>query len=181
MSLTAATKQDDHLPTVALVGRVNVGKSTLFNVITGKYSAIVTDIEGTTRTSNHATAYWRGQPIRFIDTGGMVAPADDPFAEDVIHQVDLALEQADVIIFVVDVRSPVDHDDKRMALKLQASEKPVILAANKADNMQLITEVHQQKWRGLGFEDPLPVSASTGKGVGDLLDAAHNELHFANP
>ncbi len=176
MTLTSATKQEDSMPTVALVGRVNVGKSTLFNVITGKYSAIVTDIEGTTRTSNRAIAYWRGQPIRFIDTGGMVAPADDPFAEDVIHQVNLAIEQADVIVFVIDVRAPLDHDDKRMALKLQASEKPVILAANKADTMQLITEVHQQKWRGLGFGDPEPVSASTGKGVGDLLDLIYDQL-----
>ncbi len=180
MSLTAAQLIDQPMPTVALVGRVNVGKSTLFNVITGKYSAIVTSKEGTTRTSNRSIAYWRGEPIRFIDTGGMVAPEDDPFAEDVVHQVDLALEQADVLIFVVDVRSPLDHNDKKMALKLQAADKPVILAANKADNMQLISQVQEEKWEALGFGTPQPVSASTGKGVGDLLDVAYNHLEFAD-
>ena len=103
MSLTPATIQETDMPTIALVGRVNVGKSTLFNVISGEYSAIVTDIAGTTRTSNRTVAYWRGQPVRLIDTGGLVAPKDDPFAEDVVHQVDLALEEADLIVFVVDI------------------------------------------------------------------------------
>src|SRR3989338_9267281 len=134
---TPASILDQNLPTLALVGRVNVGKSALFNKIIEQNLAIVSTIPGTTRTRNVATATWRGKNFRLIDTGGLTFSDDVPLEEDIIKQTELALKEADVIAFVVDLQSGLLPQERKLAslLRKKLQNKPIILVANKADSI----------------------------------------------
>ncbi len=153
---------------VAIVGRPNVGKSTLFNRLTQSRQAIVDDEAGTTRDRQYGKAEWLGQEYSVIDTGGWVVNSDDIFEEEINKQVQIALEEADVIMFVVDVMNGLTDLDMFVANILRRTKKPVILVANKADNFSL----HHQsaEFYSLGLGDPYCISAISGSGTGDLLD-----------
>jgi len=167
------------IPIVAIVGRPNVGKSTLFNRLIGERLAIVEDVPGTTRDRIYGEVEWDGREFTVVDTGGLELQPETAMAAQVSEQVRLAMEEADVIIFMVDAAAGVTQVDLEIAEMLRRSEKPVILAANKADNPKLRQEVFQ--FHELGLGEPLPVSASHGVGTGDLLDAVLAELPPAPP
>ena len=156
-------------PTVALVGRPNVGKSTLFNRILGGRRAIVSDQPGTTRDRHFGDAEWNGRKFWVVDTGGLVPESDDSMDRAIRRQVEFALAESDVIVFVVDGREGVSPVDQAVAAKLRKSGRPVVLAVNKLDDLERSTA--QYAFYELGFGDPLGVSAAVGKGSGDLLDA----------
>ncbi len=175
---TPATIVNDSLPTVALVGRVNVGKSSLFNRIIENRQAIVSDIPGTTRTRNIAVASWRGKQFRLVDTGGLTFSEDVPLEEEIIHQTEIALNEADIIIFVTYIQAGILPQEKELARRLlkNAKTKPMILVANKADNKSFYAQVHDREWMQLGFGEPMPVSAANGSNVGDFLDLVYKKL-----
>lgn len=171
----------DSIPTVALVGRVNVGKSTLFNRIIEERQALVSPQPGTTRTRNMAIAWWRGNPIRFIDTGGLTFDESIPLEKDVIRQTELALAEADIIAFVTDAQAGILPQERELARRLHKQNKTVILIANKADTQTKEMAIHDPVWRGLGFGDPIPASAQNGRNVGDLLDVIHAAIKSKYP
>ncbi len=154
---------------VAIVGRPNVGKSTLFNRLTQTRQAIVDDEAGTTRDRNYGKVEWTGKKFSLIDTGGWVVNSDDVFEEEINKQVHIAIEEADVILFVVDVLNGITDLDTQVAQILRRSKKPLIVVANKADNFDLHYSAAECYAFGLG--DPFCVSAINGSGSGDLLDA----------
>ena len=154
---------------VAIVGRPNVGKSTLFNRLTQTRQAIVDDEAGTTRDRNYGKVEWTGKKFSLIDTGGWVVNSDDIFEEEINKQVHIAIEEADVILFVVDVLNGITDLDTQVAQILRRSKKPLVLVANKADNFDLHYSAAEIYAFGLG--DPFCVSAINGSGSGDLLDA----------
>lgn len=156
------------LPLVAVVGRPNVGKSTLFNRIAGKRISIVEDEPGVTRDRIYAECEWAGHRFTLVDTGGIDMHANDEISKHIIKQADIAVTLSDVIVFVVDGRDGVVSSDIEVANKLRKCKKPVILAVNKLDNFNtdLIYDFYQ-----LGLGEPMPISSTQGKGVGDLLDA----------
>jgi GTP-binding protein len=162
------------LPVVAVVGRPNVGKSTFFNRVVGRRVAIVDDRPGVTRDRNFARADWAGREFFIVDTGGMVEGSDDGLERAVRAQALAAVEQADVILFVVDARAGVHPLDERLAGVLRKAGKPVVLVANKLDNLPT-DQGHHDFWT-LGMGEPVPVSALSGKGSGDLLDRVVAEL-----
>lgn len=167
-----------HLPTVALIGRVNVGKSTLFNKIIEENLALVSSIAGTTRTRNIGIAAWRGRQFRLIDTGGLTFSEDIVLEEDIIKQTEIALTEADIILFVVDIRGGLLPQEREIAKRLlkQYKTKPIILVANKADSQATHHLIYEPEWRQLGLGEPFPVSAANGSKVGDLLDNIYKEL-----
>ena len=154
---------------VAIVGRPNVGKSTLFNRLTETRAAIVNDVAGTTRDRQYGKVEWGKREFSLIDTGGWVTNSDDVFEEEINKQVSIAMEEADVILFVVDVVNGTTDLDDEVAKILRRSKKPVILVANKADNFDL--HYSAAEFYALGLGDPYPISAMSGSGTGDLLDA----------
>ena len=153
--------------TVAIVGRPNVGKSTLFNRLIGERKSIVDDTPGVTRDRIYGTVEWLTQSFHIIDTGG-IQIEDQPFSEEINMQVDIAIEEADVIIFITSAKEGVMTDDMAIARKLQKSNKPVVLAVNKADNQELQMAVYE--FYSLGLGDPMTISGAHGIGLGDLLD-----------
>ncbi len=153
---------------VAIVGRPNVGKSTLFNRLTQTRTAIVDDMAGTTRDRQYGKVDWIGKEFSIVDTGGWVVNSEDIFESEINKQVQLAIEEADVILFVVDAMNGVTDLDDHVAEILRRSKKPVILVANKVDSNDWIYNVPEFYKLGLG--DPFTVSASNGSGTGDLLD-----------
>ncbi|MBO5881251.1 MAG: ribosome biogenesis GTPase Der [Paraprevotella sp.] len=153
---------------VAIVGRPNVGKSTLFNRLTKTRHAIVSDEAGTTRDRQYGKSEWIGRDFSVIDTGGWVVNSDDIFEEEIRKQVTLATEEADVILFLVDVRNGVTDLDEAVAHILRRTKKPVILVANKADTNEWIYS--SAEFYSLGLGDPYCISAATGSGTGELLD-----------
>ena len=153
---------------VAIVGRPNVGKSTLFNRLTKTRHAIVSDEAGTTRDRQYGKSEWIGRDFSVIDTGGWVVNSDDIFEEEIRKQVTLATEEADVILFLVDVRNGVTDLDEAVANILRRTKKPVILVANKADTNEWIYS--SAEFYALGLGDPYCISAATGSGTGELLD-----------
>ena len=153
---------------VAIVGRPNVGKSTLFNRLTQTRQAIVNEQAGTTRDRQYGKAEWCGQEFSIVDTGGWVVNSDDVFEGEIRKQVLLAVEEADVILFVVDVMNGVTDLDMDVATILRKSDKPIVLVANKTDNNE--QRYYAAEFYSLGLGDPLCVSAATGSGTGDLLD-----------
>ncbi len=158
-------------PVVAIVGRPNVGKSTLFNKISGKRIAIVEDTPGITRDRIYADAEWLGKEFTLIDTGGIEPESKDIILSQMRNQANLAIETADVILFMVNVRDGMTAADKDIAAMLRKSKKPVILVCNKVDNPgEPPMEVYE--FYNLGLGDPVMVSSSHGMGVGDLLDMA---------
>jgi GTP-binding protein len=156
------------LPVVAVVGRPNVGKSTLVNRIVGRREAIVEEKPGVTRDRKELTALWNGRDFRIVDTGGWIA-TDEPLARQVSLQAERAMREADVVVLVVDVTVGATEEDARVARILQKSDRPVLLVANKADDDRREHEIWPLTKLGLG--DPHPVSAIHGRGSGDLLDA----------
>lgn len=155
-------------PLVALVGRPNVGKSTLFNRLVGERVAIVEDVPGTTRDRLYGEFEWRGRDVAVVDTGGIVPGGDEDVSASIFDQAQLAIDEADVIVFLVDARDGVTPLDDTIADMLRRTSKPLIVAVNKADNVnqeRLALEFHE-----LGLGDPLAVSAVRGLNTGDLLD-----------
>ena len=155
------------VPTVAIIGRPNVGKSTLINRVVGKRVAIVEEKPGVTRDRKDLDAQWRGRDFRIVDTGGWLAGGDS-LDRKVSEQSEKAVAEADVVLFVVDVSTGVTEDDSRVAEMLRRSGKQVLLVANKVDDRTHEAAVWEMVALGLG--DPLPVSALHGRGSGDLLD-----------
>lgn len=153
---------------VAIVGRPNVGKSTLFNRLTQSRQAIVTETAGTTRDRQYGKVLWGGQEFSLVDTGGWVVNSDDVMEDEINKQVHIAIEEADVILFVVDVMNGLTDLDTGVAQLLRKSGKPVVVVSNKSDNFDL---GHQSaEFYSLGLGDPYSVSAINGSGTGDLLD-----------
>ncbi len=163
---------------VAIVGRPNVGKSTLFNRLTQTRTAIVDDTAGTTRDRQYGKVDWCGREFSIIDTGGWVVNSDDIFESEINKQVELAIEQADVILFVVDAMNGVTDLDDHVAEILRKSRKPVLLIANKVDSTDWLYNVPEFYKLGLG--DPWPVSAVNGYGTGDILDEVVKDLPEAD-
>ena len=153
---------------VAIVGRPNVGKSTLFNRLTQSRQAIVNETAGTTRDRQYGKVDWEGREFSIVDTGGWVVNSEDIFEEEINKQVAIAIEEADVVIFVVDVTNGTTDLDDHVANILRRSKKPVILAANKSDSNQ--SQYYAAEFYKLGLGDPVCVSAINGSGTGDLLD-----------
>ena len=153
---------------VAIVGRPNVGKSTLFNRLTKTRQAIVNEQAGTTRDRQYGKSEWLGREFSVVDTGGWVVNSDDVFEEEIRKQVMLAVDEADVILFVVDVMNGVTDLDSEVASILRRTKKPVLLVANKTDNNDL--QYNAAEFYSLGLGDPFCISAVSGYGTGDLLD-----------
>lgn len=154
---------------VAIVGRPNVGKSTLFNRLTESRQAIVNEREGTTRDRQYGKVEWCGNEFSIVDTGGWVVNSDDIFEEEIRKQVMIAVEEADVVLFVVDVKNGVTDLDQEVASILRRTKKPVILVSNKADNYDL--HYASAEFYSLGLGDPVSISAINGSGTGELLDS----------
>src|SRR5437899_11693224 len=154
-------------PVVAIVGRTNDGNSTLLNGQFGQRQAIVQDTTGITRNRLYATASWRGRDFAVVDTGGMALPAGAPVQEQVRRQAERAVEEADVILFVVDAASGLLPDDRDVAEYLRASRRPLLVVANKVDHAK---HTGSYEFYELGLGEIIPVSALHGLGTGDLLD-----------
>lgn len=161
------------VPVVALVGRPNVGKSALFNRIVGANTAIVSEEAGTTRDRHFARAEWAGRNFWLVDTGGIIEDANAPMDREIRRQVDQAIGEADVLLFVVDALAGLHPSDARIAEMLRSSGKPWLLVANKVDKPNS-TDFYE--FFNLGAGDPMPVSATNGHGSGDLLDEVTKRL-----
>ena len=159
---------------VAIVGRPNVGKSTLFNRLTQTRSAIVDNTAGTTRDRQYGMVEWCGQEFSIVDTGGWVVNSEDIFEEEINKQVQIAIEEADVILFVVDASTGVTDLDDQVAAILRRSKKPVILVANKEDIGDARFNIPE--FYSLGLGDPVEVSSANGSGTGDLLDKVIEDM-----
>ena len=154
---------------VAIVGRPNVGKSTLFNRLTQSRQAIVNDEAGTTRDRQYGKVYWTGQEFSIVDTGGWVVNSDDVFEEEINKQVAIAIEEADVILFVADAIHGITDLDDKVAAILRRSKKPTLLVANKVENNA--SQYSSAEFYAFGLGDPFCISAVNGSGTGELLDA----------
>ncbi|EKL0526365.1 ribosome biogenesis GTPase Der [Listeria monocytogenes] len=160
-------------PVVAIVGRPNVGKSTIFNRIVGERVSIVEDVPGVTRDRIYNSAEWLGKEFNIIDTGG-IDLSDEPFLEQIRAQAEIAIDEADVIIFITNGREGVTDADEQVAKILYRSNKPIVLAINKVDNPEMRDQNYD--FYSLGFGEPYPISGSHGLGLGDMLDAVR--AHF---
>lgn len=158
---------------VAIVGRPNVGKSTIFNRIIGERKSIVEDTPGVTRDRIYGKAEWLTKEFRVIDTGG-IQLADQPFREEINMQVEIAIDEADTILFVVNGKEGITNDDEYIARLLQRSQKKVILAVNKVDDFAQSDSIYE--FYNLGLSDPIAVSGAHGIGIGDILDAIVNSF-----
>lgn len=154
---------------VAIVGRPNVGKSTLFNRLIGERQAIVDDISGVTRDRHYGSCFWNGKTFTVVDTGGFVKHSEDVFEAAIRSQVTIAIEEAAVLVFMVDTTTGITDLDEQVADMLRRTKKPVILVVNKADNYQRMVEANE--FWGLGFEETFFLSSLTGSGTGEMLDA----------
>ncbi len=173
---TPAKITDQNLPTIALVGRVNVGKSTLFNKILEQNKAIVSTIAGTTRTRNIGIASWRGKEFTLVDTGGITFSEEVILEKEIVQQTEAAIKESDLIIFVVDVQTGLLPQERELAKKLIKDKSKIIFVANKADNERLRLDTHEGEWRKLGLGAPFPISAANGSNVGNLLDEVFKKL-----
>jgi GTPase len=163
-----ASKRASRAATVVLVGRPNVGKSTLFNRITNTRRAIVTPVAGTTRDVNSLPAEWQGRPFRLVDTGGMFGASEDPLHDLVVQHGRRALKEADVLVFVVDGREGLVSGDEEISAALRTAAAPVVVAVNKTDDRR--ARGRALEFYKLGFDPVVEVAAEHGDGVGDLLD-----------
>ena len=162
-------------PTVAIIGKPNVGKSTFFNYIVGSRISIVEDTPGVTRDRVYAETNWRGREFTVIDTAGIEPESEDIIISQMREQAKIAIEIADVIIFLTDVKQGVTAADQEIALMLKKSKKPVVLVCNKADNMSRDkNEIYE--FYNLGIGEPYPISATNALGIGDVLDAIFEKL-----
>lgn len=156
------------LPIVAIVGRPNVGKSSLFNRFIRQKLAVVDGVSGVTRDRNFSICDWNGRDFYFVDTGGMVPGTDDYMEKLIMEQAQIATEEADLLLLVTDAQTGVTDIDARISRQLLRAKKPVILVVNKSDNDRL--EMEANEFYALGFDKLFPVSAANGRGSGDLLD-----------
>jgi GTP-binding protein len=165
-------------PIVAIVGRPNVGKSTLFNKLIGERRSIVEDTPGVTRDRIYAEAEWNSHRFILVDTGGIEPKSEDVIPKQMRNQAEIAIATADVIIFMCDIRSGLLADDREIAIMLKKSGKPIVVAVNKADKVgELPYEFYE--FYELGFErEPIAISSLHGTGSGDLLDAVTEECRF---
>lgn len=154
---------------VAIVGRPNVGKSTLFNRLIGERQSIVDDESGVTRDRQYGSSFWNGKTFTVVDTGGFIQHSDDVFDSAIRSQVKMAIEEASVLIFMVDTTTGITDLDEELAALLRRSNKDVLLAVNKADNHQRLMDANE--FWSLGFEETFFLSSLTGSGTGELLDA----------
>ena len=154
---------------VAIVGRPNVGKSTLYNRLIGERQAIIDDTSGVTRDRQYGSSFWNGKTFTVVDTGGFVKHSEDVFESAIRSQVQIAVQEARVIIFMVDVTTGITDLDEEVADLLRRSDKPVFLAVNKVDNNQRMIDANE--FWSLGFEETHFLSSITGSGTGELLDA----------
>ncbi len=159
---------------VAIVGRPNVGKSTLFNRLIGARQAITDATEGTTRDRHYGSTDWNGRNFTVVDTGGFTVNSEDIFEREIVRQVSIAIEESDVIVFLVDVETGIADIDQSLATILRRSSKPVILAVNKVDNSK--RQIDTYEFYSLGLGDPISVSSMTGSGTGDMLDKVVESL-----
>ena len=162
-------------PIVAIIGKPNVGKSTFFNYLAGSRISIVEDTPGVTRDRVYAETNWRGRNFTLIDTGGIEPESEDIILSQMREQANLAIEMADVIIFLTDIKQGVTAADQEIALMLKKSGKPIVLVCNKADNYEKAKQ-DIYEFYNLGLGDPYPISAANALGIGDVLDAIYE--HF---
>jgi GTP-binding protein len=160
------------VPRIALVGRPNVGKSTLFNRVVGRRQAIIDSRPGSTRDRNYGQTSWQGAAFELVDTGGLLLGSDDPLLGPASAQAERAIAEADLVILVVDGRAGLLPDDKAIAARLRKGAKKVLVAVNKLE----ASEDVQHEFAALGFDTVKPISAEHGRGIGDLLDAALSEV-----
>ncbi|MGB0840391.1 MAG: ribosome biogenesis GTPase Der, partial [Chitinophagales bacterium] len=160
--------------TVAIVGRPNVGKSTLFNRLVGGRPAIVDDQSGVTRDRKYGISYWNGKDFNVIDTGGFVPNSDDVFERAIREQVHIAIDEASLVIFMTDVTTGITDLDDSMARILRRSNKPVLLAVNKVDNSKRILDAAE--FYSLGFAETFYISSINGSGTGEILDELANYI-----
>ena len=153
---------------IAIVGRPNVGKSTLFNRLIQKREAIVDSISGVTRDRHYGKGDWNGKQFSVIDTGGYVIGSDDIFESEIDNQVELAIDEADIIVFMVDVNSGITSMDTDISNLLRKVDKPIFLVVNKVDNSSRLNDTNE--FYSLGFKNMYPVASSNGFGTGELLD-----------
>src|SRR5262245_5862058 len=157
-------------PTVVILGRPNVGKSTLFNKLTGSRRAIVGDEPGITRDRIYGRAEWRGREFKLVDTGGIIPDEKELIPANILRQARAALDEAALILLVVDARAGITPRDEELAELARSIHKPVFVAANKVDSARLEADAGEfEQW---GFAEVFPISAEHGNGVGELLDAA---------
>ncbi|RMF04602.1 MAG: ribosome biogenesis GTPase Der, partial [Bacteroidetes bacterium] len=159
---------------VAIVGRPNVGKSTLYNRLIGDRQAIIDDESGVTRDRQYGTSFWNGKNFTVVDTGGFVRDSNDVFEAAIRTQVEIAIEEAAVLIFMVDVTTGLTDLDEQVADMLRRTDKPVLLVVNKVDNPQRQLEANE--FWSLGFEETFFLSSITGSGTGELLDALSEHI-----
>ncbi|MFH1405218.1 MAG: ribosome biogenesis GTPase Der [Patescibacteria group bacterium] len=164
------------MPTVVLVGRTNVGKSTLFNRLTEKREAMVSRTPGTTRDRREGLCSWRGKTIKIIDTGGLDVDFSDFIESNIAKQAHVAIKQADIVLFVVDLKSDPLPQDIELARALTKLNKTIITVGNKAETKSVANRATKEKWKLLDMPYPFPVSAIQGVGVGDLLDIIYDKL-----
>ena len=162
-------------PTVAIVGRPNVGKSTFFNYIIGQRLSIVEDKPGVTRDRVYAETSWRGREFTVIDTGGIEVGSEDFITAEIANQANIAIHLADVILFLTDIKQGVTQVDNEIAMMLKKANKPVILVCNKADNYGKTSD-DIYEFYNLGLGDPYPISATNAIGIGDILDAVYEKF-----
>ena len=159
---------------VAIVGRPNVGKSTLFNRLVQRRDAIVDAVSGVTRDRHYGKSFWNGKEFSVIDTGGYTVGSDDIFEEEIRKQVNLAIEEADYIVFVVDVEEGISPMDAEVAKLLRKVKKPVFMAVNKVDNSK--RDADAVEFYALGLGEYFTISSINGSGTGELLDAITKEI-----
>lgn len=167
------------IPKIAIVGRANVGKSTLFNRLLGANKALTSPIPGTTRDRAEGDCFWNGTVARVIDTGGVNMKAIDPFDRDIREQAELAINECDLVLFLVDVKVGINPDDRMIAKRLRESKKPIILVGNKADTPALRRTVESGEWKALALGTPFAIAAHQGQAVGDLLEDVWKKLKKA--
>ena len=159
---------------VAIVGRPNVGKSTLFNRLVGRRKAIVDDFSGVTRDRHYGEVEWCGRKFNIVDTGGFVSNSNDVFEAAIRDQVNIAIKEADLLLFMVDVATGITDLDSQFAKLLRKTNKPVYLVVNKVDNSQRVYEASE--FYKLGFDDLFSLSSVSGSGTGELLDDIMEKL-----
>jgi len=163
-------------PKVAIVGRTNVGKSTLFNKLIEEQKSLVSAIPGTTRDRYEGDCIWRAKVVRLIDTGGLDRNQTDEIEVEIGKQARSAIKESDMVLFIVDLSTGLQEEDRLLAKELSKLKKPIILVGNKADNSSIINAVHDKEWQKWSLKEPMPVSAKRGTGTGDLLDHVYEEL-----
>lgn len=169
-------RQLHNLPVVAIVGRANVGKSTLWNRMIELRRALVSDVPQTTRDRNYAPVIWRGETINVVDTGGLDAEQGSEIGRGILRQAEIAIKKADLVLFLVDAKAGILPQDRDLARNVQRLNRHILLVANKCDNPRLHGFAAGKELWQLGLGEPLTCSAATGRGVGDVLDRIYQEL-----